>query len=1091
MADMPVHYRLAPHSPGRSQPPTLDAAQRTVVEHPGGPLLVLAGPGTGKTTTLVEAVVDRVAGRGLDPNAVLVLTFGRKAAEELRSRITARLGRTTGAPMASTFHSFAYGLIRRYGAGAGYADLPRLLTAAEQDTRLAELLAHSAETGRATWPAVLAAALPTRGFAREVHAVLARARELGLEPAELADIGHRAGRPEWVAAGGFMSEYLEVLGLQRLVDYAELLSRAVDLAETPEIEAELRSTYRAVFVDEYQDTDPSQVRLLQALAGDGRDLVVVGDPDQSIYAFRGAEVRGILEFPRAFPRRDGAPADVRALQTTRRFGTGLLVVSRRVAAGIGTSGDIPPDEFRRFRHPEAATDRGPGRAEVLVLSSAGNEVAHIADLIRRAHLEDGLPWSSIAVLVRSGVLSIPPLRRGLVAAGVPVEVAGDEVPLRLEPAVRPLLLALRVAAGLEVLDDEVAEALLLSPLGGLDAPSLRRLGRELRRQDRDAASAGDGHPATRPSRALVAAALADPVLLADLDGPGARRMRRLGELLLEVAAQLARGATAEEGLWALWSGTIWPRQLRAAIERGGSAARSAHRDLDAVCALFESAAREEERANHTSASVFLDELAAQQIPADTLAERGVRGEAVRLLTAHRAKGLEWELVVVAGVQEGRWPDLRRRGSVLQADRLGRDGLLDAVPTSRLLAEERRLFYVAVTRARERLVVTAVASPEADGDQPSLLVHDLGIAPSVRPGRPDRPMSLPGLVAELRRVAADPASSGPLRAAAAARLARLAAEPAGGGGPLAPAAHPGSWWGLRARTEAPEPIFELDQELSLSASLLSSLANCPLRWFLEKRAGGVAEQEPRLGFGSILHALADHAAHLMAERGAVERDDLIRWLDSVWPALGFPADWVAGRERVEAEACIDRLLAWMASSVAAGGRTPIATEIPFRCSLRLPSGEPVRLEGRVDRMESDPAGRALIVDFKTGKHALSKDKAAVDPQLGLYQLVADLGVFDTIDPGSRLDTEGAPGRPLTAGGAELVYLRCAGPGGLPQVRRQEAPDADPTGRRTVEQALASAVAMLRGEEFPALRNSGCNHCDFRRMCPVGQPSGPVL
>ena len=141
--------------------------------------------------------------------------------------------------------------------------------------------------------------------------------------------------------------------------------------------------------------------------------------------------------------------------------------------------------------------------------------------------------------------------------------------------------------------------------------------------------------------------------------------------------------------------------------------------------------------------VFLEEVEAQQIPADTLAERGVRGDSVRLLTAHRSKGLEWRVVVVAGVQEGSWPDVRRRGSLLQADRLGRYGLAEPLSPTAMLAEERRLFYVAVTRARERLIVTAVASPEADGEQPSRLLDDLGVAgraptrstgPDADPGR---------------------------------------------------------------------------------------------------------------------------------------------------------------------------------------------------------------------------------------------------------------------------------------------------------------------------------------------------------------------
>jgi len=201
-----------------------------------------------------------------------------------------------------------------------------------------------------------------------------------------------------------------------VLDYSELVHRAVLLAETDDVRAQLRRQFKAVYVDEYQDTDPAQVRLLQAIAGDGRDLVVVGDPDQSIYAFRGADVRGILEFPTQFPQVDGRPADVVALSTTRRFGERLLTASRRIAHRIGMKGSIDAETFRTFREPVASDGPyGKGKVDIYTFTSSGAETDHIADLLRRAHLEDDVPWSEMAVLVRSGVTSIPGLRRALVA----------------------------------------------------------------------------------------------------------------------------------------------------------------------------------------------------------------------------------------------------------------------------------------------------------------------------------------------------------------------------------------------------------------------------------------------------------------------------------------------------------------------------------------------------------------------------------------------------------------------------------------------------------------------------------------------------
>ena len=192
-------YRLPHERSAPWHPPTLDPFQQSVVDHPGGPLLVLAGPGTGKTTTLVEAIVDRIERRGADPDSVLALTFSRKAAEQLRDRVTARLGRTMATTLSSTFHSFAYGLVRRYATADLYAAPLRLLSAPEQDVDPPGA-ARRQPRRRAVAAGASTQALATRGFAREVQAVLARAREKGLDPVDLKELGDEAGAPELVAA---------------------------------------------------------------------------------------------------------------------------------------------------------------------------------------------------------------------------------------------------------------------------------------------------------------------------------------------------------------------------------------------------------------------------------------------------------------------------------------------------------------------------------------------------------------------------------------------------------------------------------------------------------------------------------------------------------------------------------------------------------------------------------------------------------------------------------------------------------------------------------------------------------------------------
>ena len=1049
---MSTTYRLArPHV--ALDVPVLDDHQRQVVEHPGGPLLVLAGPGTGKTTTLVEAIVDRVERRGDRADAVLALTFSRKAAEQLRDRVTARLGRTMSSGLSSTFHSFAYALVRRYAPAELYAAPLRLLSAPEQDVVLQELLSDHPESVR--WPDALRAAVGTRGFAREVHAVIARARERGLDPEDLVALGRAERVPEFEAAGLFLAQYLDVLGDQSAIDYPDLIARGVIEAERHR--DELRAAYSCVFVDEYQDTDPSQVALLRALAGDGRDLVVVGDPDQSIYGFRGADVRGILDFPSTFPTATGAPAPVIALGTTRRFGSRLLRASRNVAAGITVRGSIPTDAYDRFRQPEAAAhDLGPGSVEVLTFDTARAEVEHIADLLRRAHLEDGIGWSEMAVLVRSGRSSIPSLRRALAAAGVPVEVAADETPLVREPAVAVLLDALELLVEQDEVPRDRIEELLISPLGGLDATDVRALTRGLRAV----------HPEVSP-RELVRRAVLDPTLLDGVEGHPAARARALALLLTKARTDLAEGATAEEVLWTLWSGTSWGERLRAASQGGGQAARFAHRDLDALCALFEMAAKVEEQRDHTSVATFVATLRAQEIPADTLADRGVRGEAVRLLTAHRSKGLEWRLVVVAHVQEGTWPDLRRRDSLLGADRIGgRDqGLLPPLTRAATLAEERRLFYVAVTRPRQRLVVTAVRSPDDEGEQPSRFITELGRDPVHRVGRPRRPLSMQGLVAELRRTAADPAQPQPLREAAAVRLRALASTEVHGR-PVAPSADPSTWWGMRSPSRSVQAVRPEDEPVALSASALEGLLTCPAQWFLRREAGGDVVSTASQGFGKVVHALAERIADGTLEATNVE--DLMPHVDEVWQRMEFRTPWSRERERQAVEQVLARFLAWHRRP---GARAVIALEPRLRADVTLPDGQVVMLNGFADRLELDEAGEVIVVDLKTGKYPPSDRSLPENAQLGLYQLAVDHGAADEL-----------VGRPAKAGGAELVQLRHGDT--QPKVQRQ------PSSPPQIEQQLQQAVAAVRAEAFVARPGSHCDRCAFTPLCP-GHASGSVL
>jgi len=697
---------------------------------------------------------------------------------------------------------------------------------------------------------------------------------------------------------------------------------------------------------------------------------------------------------------------------------------------------------------------------VITATSASQEATVVADVLRRAHLRDGVSWSSMAVLVRSVTHQVPLLRRALMTAGVPTVVAGDELPLTAEPGARPLLLLLRCALRPAALDEEAAAQLLTGPLGGSDALGLRRLRRALR-----AAAQGTGEEMTEEP---LAAALRDPRDLTLIDGPASDAARRVAGLLA-LARDTARDGNAQDTLWAVWHASGLAREWQAASAAGGSRGAAADRDLDAVVALFESAARFTERLPPGSASLFLDSLTGQEIPGDTLAGRAPAGDAVRILTAHRSKGLEWDVVVVAGVQEGIWPDLRLRSSLLGMDELvdtavggngqaaGTDAAAAAL-ASKLLSEERRLFYVAATRARRMLVVTAAGGEDSD-ERPSRFLAELAgdeIGIEHVSGSDLRWLSLPALTADLRRTAADRRRPPALRQAAAAQLARLAQAGVRG-------ADPGHWYQLTALSDpgplaAPVSVPLTAQPsgtalMRVSPSQVESFTRCGLRWLLEVAAGARSADVVR-HFGIVIHAAA-----VLAAEGAA--DDLIGdRIDEVWHHLDFGSAWYSEKQRELAHQMVDKFLAWHKQNP----RDLVAYEESVRAQVGA-----VEITGRVDRLERDAEGRAIVVDLKTGSAPVPATDLDRHPQLGVYQLAVMLGAFERFG--------------LTEpGGAELVQVGKASLAAQVRVQPQGslADDPEPGWARELVETVAAGMA---GPLFPAKLNPGCRNCPVASSCPA--------
>lgn len=1107
---------------------TLDANQQQVASHKQGPMLVLAGPGTGKTATLAAAVAQRINTDHIPSQQILVLSFSRTAAAELRARITSLLqGQAT--PVVATFHSFAWAMLQTI------EDLDlrphTLLTGPMHDAMVRELLREPQSSWSQLWPATSRAALSTNELARQMITFMAAARARNMQPDDIRDLSQAAGIAEWAAAAEYFEEHLDVLDHRGALDYAELIFRATQLAAQDD---RWRGKFQAIYVDEYQDTDPAQVALLQQLVTPATTFVVVGDPDQAIYRFRGADVRGILNFTQDFATGSEIPTVV--LDTTRRFGPLIRSVADCWIEPVGMPG-VALAAIQRHRSPKCI---GPaGEVRFIRCASEQWQQDSLADLIRRARFqrEPAIAWSDIAILVRSGSRDIPRISRTLLAAGVPVEIPGSDIPFGTDPAITPFVILAKLLdpdPRVHVSGEEV-EGLLLSGLIGMTPRQIRLLKRALREYDR--LRAAQEQRSVRSAVTLLAELFAeDHADLADvkddslreripdeLGEPGsspatqeqflARLPADVAEAITELACVIAdlRGAqfTPYEALWRMWqlvgihqAALAWHQQLYQWSLGHGIRAHQADVALDSINEMFRLA---QQAPTGWRVWGFMQHLASQQLPATRPEDAPLRRDAVRLMTAHRAKGGQWPLVVLVGLQEEQWPDVRMSTSLLAADRLGQADQTMAVTPRQLRDDERRLAFVAATRAQQELVITVVDEGREDGQVPSEFYQELLESDSVvvveelvgmhhRQQEPTGSAPQPGwglrkqlspaaVVANLRAALADEQLSPELRQHAAAQLARLVVTDLGN--PVARGATPAEWWGVNELTRGPQPLVDASH-LPLSASAIDAVVECPLKWFLSRKLAAEPSRGTALATGSILHAI--FAAVI---RGHIPADvkPMLAMMDQVWDELEFGAPWAQATERANAETAIRTFLNWYQNPA----YQSIAAETGF--VLHLPGVSsatgPIVLRGSIDAIQRSPAGEYRVADFKTGKSMVTVKKAEESNQLAIYQLVLRVArarqlndgtetADCTLEPALSLD-----GEPFELKGGVLVYV------GNPQARtqqpteRSQLPLGDDSRITTVIAHVADTLIAERIEATPDPQI--CRRCSFKSMCPVSAPS----
>lgn len=1082
---------LVPPTSALSAAPVLSADQQEVIAlRPGsGPVLIWGAPGTGKSTVLIEAAVKRIEHDGVDPAGALLLAPSRLAAAKLRDGFSARLTRSLSTSPARTWSSYAFDLLRRAKVEGRmpYIDgPPRLMSGPEQDLIIKDLLdGHRLGLGTPPpWPEDLTEALDTRGFRQEVRQLFDRVIEYDVDPELLVQLGRANNRPDWVAAASLYAEYRDVVdwGKSGSFDPAGIITAASTLLRNDaEFLEQERSRLQLILVDDIQEANRSVHHLL-ALVGAGKDTIVAASPDTVVQGFRGArpDLVGTL-------RDSLATGHVQvtefALSTSHRMNPELaaawLSVAERIsqtrggqkARQLSWPEPAPEDEAPQPTPTEepAPTDGGafddtvglPG-VQAHVVASEVHELRLVAERILHLQHLAGHSLSEIAVIVRTGS-ALAGLQRYLSGLGIPVKVPVAENPVRDEPAVRPLLEGFKVALNPELLDAEMVVSLLTSRLGRSTALHLRRLRQALRQQE---LNNGGG----RASDELLVEALNEPEKLAALGWEAHNASRIAAMLAAGKKAVHEAGANAETVLWALWDAADTAGTWESQALRGGPTGIRADRDLDAVMALFQTAERYVDQLPGSSPQQFLDYLLSQELPMDTLAARAQRVDAVEILTPASAAGREWPVVIVAGLQEGVWPNTRLRGELLGSQLLvdvlerGAEAARQIDPASRLRDiryDELRSFAAAMSRAGRTLILTAAAGHDLQPSQfidlaaPYIPVTDSG-GESQYPVRPveqvPRPMTLRSLVAELRQeseVHAEPE--------AARMLGVLAVQ-------QVPGADPSQWWGLPAlSTDA--PIVADGEPVTVSPSKVEAVLASPLNWFV-KAAGGEATTDFARSLGTLIHAIAQDIPSGAGHEYLAE-------LERRWPSLGMPDSWESELDYQRAQEMLRKLAQYVVDA-RQQGRTLIGVEEDF--TVDIPAGDRVaRLRGQVDRLEADANGNLVIVDLKTGRNKPTKAELARHPQLGAYQAAVLAGAFDDVAAAA-----GFPG--AQPGGAALLPLG----DGTKGVKTQDQPALVAGEDDWATPEVLKAAHLMAQATFPARHDaswSSRNGCPLPEICPL--------
>ena len=843
-----------------------DWSRRVVPAH--GPQLIVGGPGTGKTEFIVRRAIHLIES-GHD-EGLLVLSFSRRGATDLDTRIRASATGPTRSTDVSTYHSFAARLLEAYASYRGWDRPPDVLPGPDQKRLVAELLSTE-DPDR--WSPAYRPLLATRTFADEVTDFILRCREQLIGPSDLAE--RSKDRADWRGLSAFLDRYDHTLRDRAVIDYGTLLSEATGLLADPTISEAIGDQYRHVLVDEYQDATHAQSVLLQRLvSGHGR-VTAAADPYQSIYSFRGADIQNVVRFPDDFAF-DDRPAERLVLTTSFRVPRAILDAAVRITAHElpGAAGKVAPAP-------------GDGSVEAYRFSQQVEESEWIASEIHRLNLEQRIPFNRMAVFTRSKTRFLAPLSRSLERRDIPHERPDSR--LVDQPAVRFVLDVVAAATGTDgqTGTDRAVRRVLLGPM--FETPPARFA--ELRREQADRG---------RSWAELVRSGINDGAALA--------------ALLSDPA--WANEDVAVAGLWQLWS--TLPQIADLATNPGRQQDRAAWSSFTQVLERWN------ERNPTGTLLEYRSHSEVEEFEASPLLSyRSDEHDRVTVTTLHQAKGLDFDVVFIADAVEGVFPDLRTRDSLL-----GTRHLQPHLPSDTAgylafrLQEERRLAYTTMTRATRRVVWTATDSGSGiDGGTPSRFLPLAVGAPTItdaaaEPIRHLRPITTGQFEAALRRMVIDPTLPAPDRLAAVETLARGRDRGLRPPRQFAGAGEPGPDTGV------------VQHPPRLSPSQAIAYEACPRRYVLERKLAIGSEPSVHMEFGTLIHSVLERVENTAAERGDRHgtAGEALVVLDEIMEpgAFGGAAYDAAWRDRART-ALEDTYSLWPSSGIPVGSETTLSVQ----------------------------------------------------------------------------------------------------------------------------------------------------------------------